>query len=93
MSNIKVFENKKIRTQWNETEEDWYFSVVDVISILTDSSQPRKYWNDLKRKLKQEGSQLSEKNGQLKLQSSDGKFYNTDVVNTKDLLLDTSNDE
>jgi hypothetical protein len=86
MSNIKVFENKKIRTQWNETEEDWYFSVVDVISILTDSSQPRKYWNDLKRKLKQEGSQLSEKIGQLKLQSSDGKFYSTDVVNTKDLL-------
>ena len=86
MSNIKVFEDKKIRTQWNEKEEDWYFSVVDVISILTDSSQPRKYWNDLKRKLKQEGSQLSEKIGQLKLQSNDGKFYNTDVVNTKDLL-------
>ena len=86
MSNIKVFEDKKIRTQWNEQEEDWYFSVVDVISILTDSSQPRKYWNDLKRKLKQEGSQLSEKIGQLKLQSSDGKFYSTDVVNTKDLL-------
>lgn len=53
---------------------------------MTDSSQPRKYWNDLKRKLKQEGSQLSEKIGQLKLQSSDGKYYNTDVVNTKDLL-------
>ena len=86
MSNIKVFEDKKIRTQWNEKEEDWYFSVVDVISILTDSSQPRKYWNDLKRKLKQEGSQLSEKIGQLKLQSNDEKFYNTDVVNTKDLL-------
>ena len=86
MSNIKVFEDKKIRTQWSEQEEDWYFSVVDVISVLTDSSQPRKYWNDLKRKLKQEGSQLSEKIGQLKLQSSDGKFYSTDVVNTKDLL-------
>ena len=86
MSNIKVFEDKKIRTQWNEQEEDWYFSVVDVIAVLTDSSQPRKYWNDLKRKLKQEGSQLSEKIGQLKLQSSDGKYYNTDVVNTKDLL-------
>ena len=86
MSNIKVFEDKKIRTQWSEQEEDWYFSVVDVIAVLTDSSQPRKYWNDLKRKLKQEGSQLSEKIGQLKLQSSDGKYYNTDVVNTKDLL-------
>jgi len=86
MSNIKVFEDKKIRTQWNEQEGDWYFSVVDVIAILTDSNQPRKYWNDLKRKLKQEGSQLSEKIGQLKLQANDGKFYNTDVVNTKDLL-------
>ncbi len=86
MSNIKVFEDKKIRTQWNDEEEDWYFSVVDVIAVLTDSVQPRKYWNDLKRKLKAEGSQLSEKIGQLKLPSSDGKFYNTDVVNTKDLL-------
>lgn len=86
MANIKVFEDKKIRTQWNEQEEDWYFSVVDVISALTDSVQPRKYWNDLKRELKQEGSELSEKIGQLKLPSSDGKFYNTDVVNTKDLL-------
>ena len=86
MANIKIFEDKKIRTVWNEEQEDWYFSVVDVIAVLTDSIQPRKYWNDLKRKLKQEGSQLSEKIGQLKLQSSDGKFYNTDVVNTKDLL-------
>lgn len=86
MSNIKVFEDKKIRTHWNEQEEDWYFSVVDVVAALSGSVQPRKYWNDLKRKLKQEGSQLSEKIGQLKLQSSDGKFYNTDVVNTKDLL-------
>ncbi len=86
MSNIKVFEDKKIRAEWNEQEEDWYFSVVDVIEVLTDSVQPRKYWNDLKRKLKQEGSQLSEKIGQLKLQSSDGKFYSTDVVNTKNLL-------
>lgn len=86
MSNIKVFEDKKIRTQWNAEEEDWYFSVVDVVEALTDSVQPRKYWSDLKRKLKQEGSQLSEKIGQLKLKSSDGKFYSTDVVNTKDLL-------
>ena len=61
MSNIKVFEDKKIRTQWNEQEEDWCFSVVDVIEALTDSVQPRKYWNDLKNKLKDEGSELSEK--------------------------------
>lgn len=86
MSNIKVFEDRKIRTQWNDQEEDWYFSVVDVVAVLSDSSQPRKYWNDLKRKLKQEGSQLSEKIGQLKMQSSDGKYYNTDVISTKDLL-------
>ena len=66
MSNIKVFEDRKIRTQWNEQEENWYFSVVDVVAVLSEGSQPRKYWNDLKRKLKQEGSQLSEKIGHLK---------------------------
>ena len=86
MSNIKVFEDKKIRTLWNEQEEDWYFSVVDVISVLTDSVQPRKYWNDLKKKLKQEGSELSEKIGQFKLIANDGKLRATDVVNTKNLL-------
>ena len=86
MSNIKVFEDKKIRTQWNEKEEDWYFSVVDVIEALTDSVQPRKYWNDLKNKLKDEGTELSEKIGQLKLIARDGKSRLTDVVNTKDLL-------
>lgn len=86
MSNIKVFEDKKIRTQWNEQEEDWCFSVVDVIEALTDSVQPRKYWNDLKNKLKDEGSELSEKIGQLKMIAKDGKSRLTDVVNTKDLL-------
>ena len=86
MSNIKVFEDKKIRTQWNEQEEDWYFSVVDVIEALTDSVQPRKYWYDLKNKLKDEGSELSEKIGQLKMFARDGKSRLTDVVNTKDLL-------
>ena len=86
MSNIKVFEDKKIRTQWNEQEEDWYFSVVDVIEALTDSVQPRKYWNDLKNKLKDEGSELSEKIGQLKMIARDGKSRLTDVVNTKNLL-------
>ena len=86
MSNIKVFEDKKIRTQWNEQKEDWYFSVVDVIEALTDSVQPRKYWNDLKNKLKDEGSELSEKIGRLKMIARDGKSRLTDVVNTKDLL-------
>ena len=86
MSNIKVFEDKKIRTQWNEKEEDWYFSVVDVCAIFSDSKTPRNYWSDLKRKLKQEGSELHENLVQLKLTSSDGKNYKTDVLNTKWLL-------
>ena len=86
MSNIKVFEDKKIRTQWNEKEEDWYFSVVDVCAIFSDSKTPRNYWSDLKRKLKQEGSELHENLVQLKLLSSDGKNYKTDVLNTKWLL-------
>ncbi len=72
ISNIKIFEDIQIRTIWVEQEEDWYFSVVDVVEVLSDSSQPRKYWNDLKRKLKQEGSELSEKIGQLKLVAQDG---------------------
>ena len=86
MSNIKLFEDKRIRTQYKEDEEMWYFSIVDVIEILTGTSRGRKYWNDLKAKLKKEGSELSEKIGQLKLQSEDGKFYATDVANTEQLL-------
>ena len=83
---IKVFENKNVRTVWNEEEEDWYFSVVDVIEILTESDRPRKYWNDLKKKLTLEGSQLSEEIGQLKLPAADGKNYSTDVLSTKNVL-------
>lgn len=86
MSNIKVFEDKKIRTEWNATEEDWYFSVVDVVEVLTDSPNPRKYWSVLKTRLKKEGSELATNCSQLKLQSADGKFYNQDVMNTKGLL-------
>jgi hypothetical protein len=86
MSNIKLFEDKRIRTQYNEEEETWYFSIVDVIEVLTDSPRPRKYWNALKTKLKSEGSQLSQNLGQLKMQSEDGKFYNTDVASTEQLL-------
>ena len=86
MSNIKVFEDKKIRTEWNEQEEDWYFSVVDVCAVFSDSKTPRNYWSDLKRKLKKEGSELHENLVQLKLPSSDGKNYKTDVLNTKWLL-------
>jgi hypothetical protein len=62
---IKLFESKHIRSVWNEEEEKWYFSIIDVISVLTDSDRPRKYWSDLKSKLKKEGSELSEKIGQL----------------------------
>ena len=83
---LQIFNDKKVRTAWNADEEDWYFSVVDVVEILSESTQPRKYWNDLKRKLKSEGSELSEKIGQLKMQSSDGKYYKTDVLNTKGVL-------
>ena len=83
---IKLFNNKKIRVQWNEDEEKWYFSIIDVVEVLTESSRPRKYWNDLKKKLEEEGSELSDKIGQLKLQSSDGKYYLTDVADTEQLL-------
>ena len=86
MSNIKVFEDKKIRTQWNEQEEDWYFSVVDVCAIFSDSKTPRNYWSDLKRKLKQEGIDLHENLVQLKMTAQDGKERDTDVLNTKWLL-------
>lgn len=83
---IKIFEDKKVRTIWNETNEKWYISIIDVIEILTETDRPRKYWSDLKNKLKKEGSELSEKIGQLKMQSSDGKFYKTDVVDSEQLF-------
>lgn len=86
MSKVKLFEDRKIRTHYNEEEETWYFSVVDVIEALTGSPRSRKYWNALKTKLIAEGSQLSHKLGQLKLQSEDGKFYKTDVASTEQLL-------
>src|SRR5690606_41794235 len=68
-----LFEEKKVRTLWDEEQEKWYISVIDVIEVLTGTDRPRKYWSDLKAKLKKEGSQLSEKIGQLKMQSSDGR--------------------
>ena len=83
---IKIFENKNVRTVWDVEEEDWYFSVVDVIEVLTETDRPRKYWNDLKKKLSVEGSELSEKIGQLKLQATDGKMRMTDVLSTKNIL-------
>ena len=83
---IKIFEEKKVRTIWDAEKEEWYFSVVDVVAVLTESERPRKYWNDLKKKLQQEGSELSEKIGQLKMPSSDGKMYKTDCMNTEQLF-------
>jgi hypothetical protein len=86
MSDIKLFESKKVRTQWDEKKELWFFSVIDVIEALTGTDRPRKYWNDLKTKLRKEGSELSENIGQLKMMSSDGKLYLTDVADTTQIL-------
>ena len=86
MSNIKLFEEKKVRTHWDTEKEVWYFSVIDVIEILTDSPRPRKYWNALKTKLKAEGNETSQKLGQLKMEAEDGKMRETDVANTETLL-------
>jgi hypothetical protein len=83
---IKVFEDKKVRMEWNNDEQDWYVSIVDVIDVLTGTANPRRYWSDLKRKLKIEGSQLYENIVQLKMVSADGKRYDTDVANTEQLL-------
>ncbi len=83
---IKIFESQKVRTIWDAQQEKWYLSVIDVIEILTGTDRPRKYWSDLKTKLKKEGSQLSEKIGQLKLLSSDGKSYKTDVADIEQLF-------
>lgn len=68
---IKLFEDKKVRTSWDEQEEKWYFSIIDVIQVLTQTDRPRKYWSDLKSKLAKEGSELSEKIGQLKMLTED----------------------
>lgn len=99
---LAIFQEKTIRKIWNETEMEWYFSIIDVIEVLTDSDRPRKYWNDLKTKLKKEWSQLSEKIGQLsfdddwgnlpsniqqmKMKAKDWKYYLTDVANTENIL-------
>jgi len=83
---IAIFENKEIRRHWNNEKGEWYFSVIDIIEALTQTDRPRKYWDDLKRKLKDEGSELSEKIGQLKMTAEDGKNRETDVVDTETVL-------
>ena len=86
MDEIKLFENSKIRSQYNEQEEKWYFSIVDIVAILTESKEPRKYWSVLKTRLKKEGSQLTTICSQLKMKAADGKFYKTDALDTENCL-------
>jgi hypothetical protein len=83
---IKLFNDKQIRTIWDEEKEKWYFSIVDVVGVLTESPNPRKYWSVLKLRLKKEGSQLTTNCSQLKMLSSDGKYYKTDVADTEQLF-------
>nr|WP_300980393.1 Bro-N domain-containing protein [Nonlabens sp.] len=83
---LQLFENKKVRTLWDSEQEKWYFSIVDTIAVLTDSQNARKYWSVLKTRLKKEGSELTTNCSQLKMQSSDGKYYKTDVADTEQLF-------
>lgn len=84
---IQLFEDQAIRTAWNDTEEEWYFSIIDVIKVLSGSENPRRYWSDLKRKLKNEGAiQVYENIVQLKMKAPDGKLRKTDVATTEQLL-------
>lgn len=78
-----LFEGNEIRSIWDSEKENYYFSVMDVIAALTGSNEPRKYWSVLKTRLKKEGSDLTTKCSQLKLKSSDGKYYNQDVLDTE----------
>ena len=83
---VQLFEDKKVRTLWDEKKDKWYVSIVDVVGALTDSLNPNNYWKVLKNRLKKEGSQLVTNCNQLKMQSSDGKFYKTDVADTEQLF-------
>jgi len=83
---VVLFDQQPVRRVWDDKEEKWYFSVVDVIRILAQNDRPRKYWDDLKRKLKQEGSEVSEKIGRLKMIAEDGKKRETDVADVEALL-------
>ena len=83
---LHLFEDKKVRTLWDEEQEKWFFSIVDTIKVLTGSTIPKRYWSDLKKKLSKEGSQLYEDIVQLKMQSADGKYYKTDVADTEQLF-------
>jgi hypothetical protein len=86
MSSIKLFGEKKVRSEYNLQEEKWYFSVIDVVQVLTDSKVPRRYWSDLKMKLAKEGSQVYDKIVQLKMMAEDGKKRLTDTADTETIL-------
>lgn len=80
---IKIFEEKKVRTVWDDETETWYFSIIDVIAALTESIDPRKYWNKLKQRLKEEGNETVTNCHQLKMKASDSKMRLTDVADTE----------
>ena len=82
----KIFNNETIRTVWDKEDEKYYISIVDLVGVLSESDRPRKYWSDLKSKLKQEGNEVSEKIGQLKLKSQDGKYRLTDVCDIEEMF-------
>ena len=83
---IQIFEGKQVRSLWDSEAEKWYISIIDVIEILTESANPRKYWSVLKNRLKQEGSELATNCSQLKLPAADGKKYLTDVADAEQLF-------
>ncbi|MCL1833627.1 MAG: hypothetical protein FWG49_03905 [Leptospirales bacterium] len=85
-SKIRFFEEKQVRAVWDENAEKWWFSIADVCEVLTDSVDGRKYWSVLKTRLRKEGSELATNCSQLKMQSADGKFYNTDAADTEQIL-------
>ena len=86
MSTIKLFETKQVRSLWDQEKETWFFSIVDVVAVLTDSPKPRTYWSVLKTRLKKEGSELATNCSQLKMESADGKNHLTDVADTEQIL-------
>lgn len=83
---IKIFEERKVRTIWDDTHEKWYFSIVDVVAILTDSPNPQTYWRVLKKRLKEEGNETVTNCNALKLKAADGKMRLTDVADTEQLF-------
>ena len=82
----KIFDNKKVRTVWDKESEKYYVSIIDIIEVLTESARTRKYWSNLKKQLTSEGSEVSEKIGQLKLKATDGKYRMTDVTDIEGMF-------